>query len=100
MRLLSVFLAGAVATATTCGGSWSNFSGTQTVKPQLMAEPKTAAELVQAVATATQNGKRIRMTGSGHSHSDVAVTDEALLTPKGLVHPLALDKNRLKKPNA
>ena len=100
MRLLSFVLA-AVASATTCGPySWQNFSGTQKVSPQYMAEPKSAAELVQAVTLASQNGKRIRMTGSGHSHSDVAVTDDVLLTPKGLNHPLALDRTRLKKPNA
>jgi hypothetical protein len=100
MRLLS-FVIAAAATATTCGTySWQNFSGTQKVAPQYMAEPKTAAELVEAVTLAGQNGKRIRMTGSGHSHSDVAVTDEVLLTPKGLVHPLSLDRTRLKKPNA
>src|SRR5690349_20940051 len=100
MRLLSAFLT-VMAAATTCGPySWQNFSGTQKVSPQYMAEPKTAAELVQAVSLATQNKKRIRMTGSGHSHSDVAVTDEALLTLKGLTRPLTLDRNRLKKPNA
>jgi hypothetical protein len=98
-RLLLVFLALGTM-APTCGPfSWKNFSGTQVVAPQYMAAPTTAAELVQAVTLATQNGKRIRMTGSGHSHSNVAVTDEVLLTPTGLTHPLTLDRNRLKRPS-
>src|SRR4051794_4438101 len=98
-RLLPVFLALGTM-APTCGPfSWKNFSGTQVVAPQYMAAPTSAAELVQAVSMATQNGKRIRMTGSGHSHSNVAVTDEALLTPTGLTHVLTLDRNRLKRPS-
>ena len=99
MRLIPVFLAAAAMTPTCGPFSWKNFSGTQNVSPQYMATPKSAAELVQAVTLATQNGKRIRMTGSGHSHSDVAVTTEVLLTPTGLVNPLTLDRNRLKQPN-
>src|SRR5262249_15913637 len=99
MRFFSVLLAGTLAaTASSCWPYfWQNFSGTQKVSPQYMAEPKSAAELVQAGTLATHNGKRIRMTGSGHSHSDVAVTDEVLLTPKQLVHTLTLDHDRLKK---
>lgn len=100
MRTLSVVFAVSLASATTCGTySWQNFSGTQVVAPEYMAEPKTPAELIEAVKRAGQNGKRIRMVGSGHSHSDVAVTDEVLLTPKGLTRVLTLDRSRLKQPN-
>jgi hypothetical protein len=98
-RALLVVLALGVM-APTCGPySWKNFSGTQQVSPEYMAAPTTPQELIQYVTAATQNGKRIRMTGSGHSHSDVAVTNEALLTPTGLVKPLVVDTNRLKQPN-
>src|SRR5688572_16093275 len=100
MRLLSFVLA-ALTTAATCGPhSWENFSGTQKVAPAYMAEPKTPAELVQAVTLAAKNKKRIRMTGSGHSHSDVAVNEDVLLTPRGLTRVLSLDRTRLKRPNA
>jgi hypothetical protein len=84
----------------TCGTySWHNFSHTQEVAPQYMAEPRSLADLVKAVKLTGEHGMRIRMTGSGHSHSDVAVTDDVLLTSTGLASPLTLDRSRLKDPN-
>jgi hypothetical protein len=99
-RTAALLLAAATVTVATCATySWHNFSGTQQVEPEYMAQPVSIDELVKAVKLAIDNGKRIRMTGSGHSHSDVAVTDEVLLTPTGLVAPLTLAKARLKDPN-
>lgn len=101
MRLTTILLAAGAASTATCGPfSWQNFSGTQEVAPEYMAEPTSAAELVKAVSLAKENGKRIRMTGSGHSHSNVAVTEDVLLTPKGLTDVLPLDTRRLKDPDA
>ncbi len=102
MRLATALLLASTATTTaTCGPfSWHNFSGTQEVAPEYMAAPTSAAELVRAVTLATQHGKRIRMTGSGHSHSDVAVTEDVLLTPTGLTDVLTLDRSRLEDPDA
>src|SRR5262249_35078356 len=89
------------AMGATCGTfSWHNFSNTHTVSPQYMAEPKSIDDLVKAVKLAGDNGKRIRMVGSGHSHSDVAVTEDVLLVPTGLTAPLALARGRLKDHNA
>lgn len=80
------------------GCFWENFSKTERVDPQVLYSPRNAQELVYWVKQATDQGKRIRMTGSGHSHSDVAVTDEILLTPYKLNQPLLLDSARLKQP--
>jgi len=101
MKAATIVLAAGVTTASTCGTySWHNFSNTQQVAPEYMAEPKSIDDLVLATKLALQNGRRIRMTGSGHSHSDVAVDDQVLLTPTGLTSPLTLDRTRLKSPNA
>ena len=39
--------------------------------------------------------KRVRMTGSGHAFSDVAMTDDTLLSPLGLTRALPLDRSEL-----
>lgn len=76
-------------------GEWHNASSTVHAKPQHLASPKDAAELVSLVQQAERDGKRIRMTGSGHSFSDVAVSDDYLLLPSELDHVLALERSRL-----
>src|SRR5262249_25904291 len=101
MKVATMALAAAATTASTCGTySWHNFSNTQQVAPEYMAEPKSVDDLVLALKLAAQNGRRIRMVGSGHSHSDVAIDDQVLLTSKGLTSPLTLARARLKDPNA
>jgi FAD/FMN-containing dehydrogenase len=101
MRRVLLLLAAATGLGATCGTySWHNFSKTQQVEPEYMAAPRSVDELVRGVQLAIENGKRIRMTGSGHSHSNVAITNEVLLTSRGLKSPLTLDRARLKDPNA
>lgn len=80
------------------GCFWENFSKTERVEPEVLYSPRNAQELVYWVGQATEQGKRIRMTGSGHSHSDVAISAEILLTPYRLNQPLTLDAARLKQP--
>lgn len=74
---------------------WTNASGTLSVRPDLLRAPTSAAELVSLVRAARQDGKRVRMTGSGHSYSDVALSPDYLLLPTGLEKVLALDSKRL-----
>ncbi|HVL01864.1 MAG TPA: FAD-binding protein, partial [Dongiaceae bacterium] len=81
------------------GCLWENFAKTEKVNPQVLFSPTSAEALIETVSQATLQGKRIRMTGSGHSHSDVAVTDDILLTPYKLNQPLTLDRTRLKDPD-
>lgn len=75
---------------------WENFSKSEKVVPELLHSPTDAADLVRYVKKATDEHKTIKMTGSGHSHSDVAVSEEFLLTPYKLDSVLALDRSRLK----
>jgi L-gulono-1,4-lactone dehydrogenase len=79
-----------------CNGTWSNWFKTQSVRPELIASPASAKELVALVKMASDSGRRIRMTGNGHSSSDVAITDDILLTSKSLTYPLIIDCAQLK----
>jgi hypothetical protein len=78
------------------GCFWENFQRTERVRPEVLSQPASAAELVTLVRQAGEKGKSIRMTGSGHSPSDVAVNDQYLLMPQRLNRPLEVDVSRLK----
>jgi L-gulono-1,4-lactone dehydrogenase len=79
--------------------TWKNWSETEEVSPMVTAVPVNAGQLVWVVEKASASGKRIRMTGNGHAMSDIAITNEVLLTPQGLDKPLTVDSNRLKIPD-
>ncbi len=92
--LLSSFLI--MIALSTSGCFWQNVPGNQQVNPKVLLEPENAAELIQAVQEAEQRKLNVKMTGSGHSLSDVAVTQGMLLTPYKLNKALNLDTARLK----
>ncbi|MEA2438001.1 MAG: L-gulono,4-lactone dehydrogenase [Thermoleophilaceae bacterium] len=51
--------------------TWSNWAGDQICAPAEVVEPSSEAELVEALAGAS----RVRVAGSGHSFTDIALTD-------------------------
>lgn len=62
------------------GVGWDSAQHVEHVVPAWSWAPTSAAALVDAVGRAEREGRRIRMTGSGHSFSDVAVCDDWLLS--------------------
>lgn len=87
------------ATLTLSGCYWENWTKTESVEPEYLVQPENADQLVDYVGRATRAGKRVRMTGSGHSASDVAITEDVLFTPEKLNKTLSLDRNRLRDPS-
>jgi L-gulono-1,4-lactone dehydrogenase len=63
---------------------WQNWAGNQSARPRRVITPRSAEEVAEAVKLATLDGLRVRMAGSGHSFTPVAVTDGVLLRPGGL----------------
>src|SRR5699024_2326298 len=59
-------------------------AGTYRARPRRTAFPNDPAEVAAQVAAAAEDGLRVRMVGSGHSFTDVAVTDGVLLSPTSL----------------
>ncbi|MFO0564743.1 MAG: FAD-binding protein [Polyangiaceae bacterium] len=92
----------AVGAAPLLGGcpspTWTNVVGNQRVTPFARSFPENARQLSELVAEAESHGLRIRMTGSGHSFSDVALTSDVLLGPDRLRAPLPFDSTEL-RPN-
>lgn len=76
--------------------TWKNAGGNMQVTPQERAFPSSARALIELVQGAEARGARVRMTGSGHSFSDVAVTDEVLLGPSCLDDVLPIDGAQLR----
>ncbi len=68
----------------TAAPRWQNWAGNQTAAPRRVLTPRSAEELAAAVTGAARDGLTVRMTGSGHSFTPVAVTDGVLLRPDGL----------------
>jgi FAD/FMN-containing dehydrogenase len=63
---------------------WLNHTGNQGVDPVEMRTPESAEDLKAAVADAKAQHLTVRIVGSGHSWSDVAITTGILLLPHGL----------------
>ncbi|GAA0370764.1 D-arabinono-1,4-lactone oxidase [Microbispora corallina] len=61
-----------------------NWARNQSAAPAEVRTPASAGEVAQAVRDAAKTGRRVRMIGSGHSFTGVALTDGILLRPTAL----------------
>ncbi len=76
--------------------TWSNKIKKYKVHPLKYLEPESYQDVVAAIREAEQTGARIRAVGSGHSYSDVAITDGYLVNMCRLCRLLPLKKEQLK----
>jgi FAD/FMN-containing dehydrogenase len=75
---------------------WLNHTGNQGVDPVELRTPTDPDELKAAIATARRQHLTVRMVGSGHSWSDVAITTGILLLPHGLTGVEAVPQSLLR----
>jgi FAD-linked oxidoreductase len=78
---------------------WRNWAGTASAEPQLTSRPADDAEVAAVVRWASDRGMRVRAVGAGHSFTDCAVTDGALLSLDAVdrvehIGPAAADGSR------
>jgi L-gulonolactone oxidase len=69
--------------------SWTNWCGLATAHPAQEVSPASTEEVADAVVAARTNGLTVKMVGSGHSFTDIAVTEGLLLRPdrlSGITH--------------
>jgi FAD/FMN-containing dehydrogenase len=83
-----------VSVAYTQRKRWRNHTGNQAVEPLRLYNPGTLAELQEIVATAVSDGVTVRAVGSGHSWSDVALSEGYLVETHKLARPLEVDCRR------
>ncbi|MDE3723889.1 D-arabinono-1,4-lactone oxidase [Nocardiopsis sp. N85] len=70
---------------------WHTWADTHQARPKRTASPNDTPEVVAAVTSAAADDLRVRMVGSGHSFTDVAVTDGLLLSPTSLTKVRSVD---------
>ncbi|MEV7006210.1 D-arabinono-1,4-lactone oxidase [Streptosporangium sp. NPDC051022] len=61
-----------------------NWAGNQSVTPAEVRMPSSTEEVARAVRDAAESGRRVRMVGTGHSFTGIALTDGLLLRPNAL----------------
>ncbi|WP_459502447.1 D-arabinono-1,4-lactone oxidase [Bacillus sp. C1] len=62
------------------GEKWRNWTGNVEGNPQYMMYPKSIEDVMEAVKFAKEQGKRIRVVGSGHSFTPLVQTREILIS--------------------
>ncbi|MDR8410935.1 FAD-binding protein [Nonomuraea sp. 3-1Str] len=74
---------------------FTNWAGNQSISPSEVRAPASADEVARAVRDAAASGRRVRMVGTGHSFTGVALTDGLLLRPTALTGVRSLDGDRV-----
>ncbi|MTV24294.1 FAD-binding protein [Nitriliruptoraceae bacterium ZYF776] len=59
--------------------SWRNWAGNASCRPRIVERPRDEGDVVAAIAAAGRDGRRVRVVGTGHSFTPLAVTDDTLL---------------------
>ncbi len=73
--------------------AWRNWAGDQRCHPAAVAIPGSIEELSAALVRAGAEDRRVRVVGSGHSFSDIALTDGLQLRLDRLTRVLDLDRS-------
>ncbi len=77
------------------GLGWSNWAGLARGRSRATLRPTAPEEVAAAVGLARERGLRIKMPGSGHSFTDIALTDGVLLDPGGLRGVVGVDREAM-----
>ena len=72
---------------------WANWAGDQRCAPAAIERPGSLDELRATVARAAAAGRRVRASASGHSFSDIALTDGVMVRLDGLTRTLGFDRS-------
>ena len=76
----------------TAAARWHNWAGDEVCAPAAVREPGSPQELAATIEEASRRGLRVRVTGSGHSFSDIACTDGMSLSLRRLSRVLDVDR--------
>jgi L-gulonolactone oxidase len=79
--------------AGTGAATWRNWAGDQHCRPAAIERPASIAEIATALELAAARGERVRVVGSGHSFSDIALTDSRLLALDRMGCVLDIDRS-------
>jgi L-gulonolactone oxidase len=74
---------------------WQNWARTESATPARVTTPADTAAVVREVHAARERGGRVKMVGSGHSFTGIAVAADGLLRPDALSGILAVDRDAM-----
>ena len=74
---------------------WKNWAGNQQCLPELIERPTSEQGLVRIVKQAAEAGQHVKVAGSGHSFTGVALTDGRLVQLDNYNRVLAIDREKL-----
>jgi FAD-linked oxidoreductase len=75
--------------------TWTNWTGLATAHPAQELSPLDASEVAEAVIAARHQNLTVKMPGTGHSFTDIAVTDGLLLRPDALRGLVGVDREAM-----
>jgi len=73
-------------------GDWANWAGDQRCRPARVLAPRSREELAEAVGAAAAAGEKVKVTGSGHSFTEAAMTDATMVRLDALRGVLDADR--------
>jgi L-gulonolactone oxidase len=76
-------------------GAWRNWSGVQRCAPSRIEQPSTESELPDIVREAVRSGERVKVVGSGHSFTGIALTDGRMVDMSRYGGVLSIDRQNL-----
>ncbi len=71
---------------------WRNWTGDQLCTPAVRERPRSIEELSPALAGARSGGLRVRAVGAGHSFSDIACSEDVLVSLERMADVLDVDR--------
>jgi FAD-linked oxidoreductase len=75
--------------------TWTNWSGLSTAHPAQEVSPHDAGEVVDAVVAARHQNLTVKMPGTGHSFTDIALTDGVMLRHGSLRGIVGVDQDAM-----
>jgi FAD-linked oxidoreductase len=75
--------------------AWQSWSGLAAARPRRVLSPADVDEVVAAVRAARSRGLGVKMVGTGHSFTEIAVADGVLLRPDRLVGVRSVDRDAM-----
>lgn len=72
-------------------GEWTNWAGDQRCRPARIVRPPNREALAEALASAAAAGQKVKVAGSGHSFTEAALTEEAMVDLSALSGVLDAD---------
>jgi FAD-linked oxidoreductase len=74
---------------------WTNWSGLESARPERVVTPSSTDEIVAEVCRARDEGRTVKMVGTGHSFTSVSAPEHTMLVPGAQTGIVAVDREAM-----